>query len=57
MFIDFSQGTDVASVLGIQLLKRDLEKIGNFFKKFLDPKIDLIYEDLIAELKKRKILY
>ncbi|MEM1988468.1 MAG: RIO1 family regulatory kinase/ATPase [Candidatus Woesearchaeota archaeon] len=57
IFIDFSQGTDVASVLGIQLLRRDLEKIGNFFKKFIDPKIDLIYDDLISELKKRKILY
>lgn len=57
VFIDFSQGTDVASTLGIQLLRRDLEKIGNFFKKFLDPKTELVYEDLLKELKRRNIIY
>ncbi|MEM4500050.1 MAG: RIO1 family regulatory kinase/ATPase [Candidatus Woesearchaeota archaeon] len=56
VFIDFSQGTEVNSSLGLQLMKRDIEKICRFFSKFFETDENKIYFEILDELKKRRIL-
>ncbi len=54
VMIDFSQGCSVESGFGLELLKRDLEKIKNYFKKFdIEFNIDETYEEILKELENK----
>ncbi len=55
VMIDFSQGCSVESGFGLELLKRDLEKIRNYFKKFnIEFDVDTTYKEILKKLENKK---